>query len=394
MKLWGQMKLWVQMNLWQTYIGGDRGLGLRFLTHNPWRFAGALVGVAVAVTIMFVELGLLLGVLESQALVARRITGDLVVMDQARIDLHKWTDIRDIRLKQIAAQPGVAEVIPIYQGTMGLRNPPDRRVTRIAVFAFAPDRVPFDIGDPARISELLRRPGTVLFDKLSRPIYGDIRTGQSVELDEQLYRVMGKIGMGADVVHDGAVIMGEGDWLSRNPHDAPIMGSIHLEKGANVARVQKAILAQLPPDITVLTPAELRLREFAFTLRAAPIGILFGIGMLAGLVIGAVTCYQILFNEIVDRLKQYATLRAMGFPDHVFRRIMMEQAAVLTLGGFILGCIIAALAYAYLAHATSLAIGFDLSALALIFVLTLGMTMLAGLLALKPVAHADPAALY
>src|ERR1700742_1167783 len=134
----------------------QEGLGLRFLAHNPLRLAAALAGVAVAVVIMFVELGLLLGVLNSQAMVASRIDADLVVMNRARVDLHKWTNLDGIRLNQIAAQPDVEDVIPIYQGTMGLRNPPDLSVRRIIVFAFPANEVPFDIGNPEKISQVLR----------------------------------------------------------------------------------------------------------------------------------------------------------------------------------------------------------------------------------------------
>ena len=52
----------------------------------------------------------------------------------------------------------------------------------------------------------------------------------------------------------------------------------------------------------------------------------------ARLVIGAITCYQILFNEIVDRIKQYATLKAMGFSNAFLRRIILEQALLLSCG--------------------------------------------------------------
>jgi putative ABC transport system permease protein len=372
----------------------EQGLGFRFLAHNPPRLVAAAAGVAVAVVIMFVELGLLMGVLNSQAMVASRIKADLVVMDRARIDLHKWTDLRDIRLYQIAAQPDVADVVPIYQGTMGLRNPPDRAVRRIIVFAFPADDVPFDIGNPEKISRVLRVSGSVLYDRLSRPIFGPIRRGRDIELDAVLYRVAGFVTIGPDVVNDGAVVMSEGDWLSRNPDDQPIMGAIRLNPGVDVADAQARILAELPKDITVMTPAEVRRREFAFTLRSAPIGLLFGIGMLAGLVIGAITCYQILFNEIVDRFAQYATLRAMGFSDGFFRRVILEQAVLLSLGGFLGGVVLAWIAYAYLAHATSLPMRFDGFSLMFIFVLTVGMTVMAGMFALKPVAHADPASLY
>lgn len=372
----------------------DEGLGLKFLAHNPLRLAAALAGVAVAVVIMFVELGLLLGVLNSQAMVASRLDADLVVMDRARVDLHKWNAMRDIRLHQIAADPNVADVIPIYQDTMGFRNPPDLAVRRIIVFAFPPDNVPFDMGDKEKISQLLRVPGQVLFDRLSRPIYGKVARGKDVELDGELFNVAGMISVGPDVVNDGAVVMSEGDWLSRHPNDEPIMGAIRLTPGSDVSKVRERILGALPDDILVMTPDEVRGREFLFTLKAAPIGILFGIGMLAGLVIGAITCYQILFNEIVDRFDQYATLRAMGFPGGFFRRIILEQAALLSAGGFLAGAFLAWIACLILAHATSLAVGFGVLSMVFVLMLTVGMTVTAGLLALKPVAHADPASLY
>jgi putative ABC transport system permease protein len=233
-----------------------------------------------------------------------------------------------------------------------------------------------------------------LYDRLSRPIFGPIRRGHDIELDGLRYRVAGFVSLGPDVVNDGAVVMSEGDWLSRHPSDQPIMGAIRLKPGIAVAAAQARILAALPKDITVMTPDQVRDREFAFTLRAAPIGILFGIGMLAGLVIGAITCYQILFNEIVDRLAQYATLRAMGFSDRFFRRVILEQAVLLSLGGFAAGAVLAWIAFVYLTHVTSLAVGLDAVSLLFILVLTVGMTVMAGWFALKPVSRADPASLY
>ncbi|MGY9106125.1 MAG: hypothetical protein ACKVG0_06280, partial [Alphaproteobacteria bacterium] len=109
----------------------------------------------------------------------------------------------------------------------------------------------------------------------------------------------------------------------------PIMGVIRLSQGANPDEVRANLAASLPDDVSVFTPDELHQREISFTLRSAPLGFLFGIGMFAGLVIGSITCYQILFNEIVDRLKQYATLKAMGFSNGFLRGLIVEQALLL-----------------------------------------------------------------
>jgi len=59
--------------------------------------------------------------------------------------------------------------------------------------------------------------------------------------------------------------------LASPPSDAqPIMGSIRLAPGADAEQMKQRIVAELPKDIAVLTPQEVRARENAFTLRSAP----------------------------------------------------------------------------------------------------------------------------
>jgi putative ABC transport system permease protein len=350
--------------------------------------------MAVAVVIMFVELGLLLGVLDSQAMMADLIRGDLLVMSSSRTNLHKWNELDRIRLSQIASLPGVADAIPVYQSTAGLKNAEEDAIRRIVVIAFPATRVPLAIGDADAISRLLTTPQTVLFDRRSRPIYGAVVPDKDVELDGRLYRVGGFVDIGPDIVNDGALVMSEGDWLTRRPNARPIMGVIRLQAGASIAAVKRAIAAALPNDVSVFTPAEVKDREIAFTLKSAPIGILFGIGMLAGLVIGSITCYQILFNEIVDRMKQYAMLKAMGFSDFYLRRVILAQAILLSCGGFVLGLAAAYTVYAYIAKQTALAVQLSFTSGGLIFALAAGMSIAAGLLAMRRVRTADPAELY
>lgn len=370
------------------------GLGIRLLAYNPARLFAAFAGMAVAVVIMFVELGLLVGILDSQAMMADLVRGDLVVMSRGRTNLHKFNDFEPIRLSQIASLPGVAAAIPVYQSTAGLLNKDNDSVRRIIVLSFPAGTAPLKIGDAAEIARQLSTPQTVLFDRRSRPIFGTITAGQDVELDGTLYRVGGFVDIGPDIVNDGAVVMSEGAWLTRRPNARPIMGVIQLREGADTAQTRQAIEAALPDDVSLFTPAEVRARENTFTLRTAPIGVLFGIGMLAGLVIGSITCYQILFNEIVDRMKQYAMLKAMGFSNGFLRRVILAQAILLSFGGFALGLAAAYSVYAYIARETALAVQISLTSGGIIFGLAAGMSVAAGLIAVRRVSGADPAELY
>ena len=277
---------------------------------------------------------------------------------------------------------------------MDVRDPKDLTLRRIVIMAFPPSDVPFTIGDADEIPQKLQLPDSVLYDRLSRPIFGAFGAGDDVELDGSLYRMSGFVNIGADIVTDGVMVMGDGTWLSRHPNSQPIMGAIWLTQGIDPERAKERILAALPNAISVYTPQEVRSREIAFTLKSAPIGVLFGIGMLAGLVIGSITCYQILFTEIMDRIKQYAMLKAMGFSDAFLRRIILEQAIVLSFGGFAVGILAAWAVYSYVASETFLAVQLSGFSAALIFVLAVVMSVGAGLIALRRVAAADPAELY
>jgi len=370
------------------------GFGLRLLLHSKGRLLVAGAGIAMAVAIMFVELGMMDGVLQSQALIATLVRGDLIAMNRARSNLHKWDDMPGIRLDQIAGIAGVDRVVPIHQSTMGLRNPEDRRIRRIVVFAFPPEEVPLDIGDRLAIGRLLKVAGTVLFDRRSRPIFGRIEAGQVVELDGVPHTVGGFVEIGPDIVNDGAIVMSEGSWLALHPGSQPIMGAIRLQPGADRAEVRRRIIAALPPDVSVLTPEEVRRREIDFTLRSAPIGLLFGVGMLAGLVIGAITCYQVLFNEVTDRLSEFATLKAMGFSDGFLRRAVAEQALLLAAIGFAAGAAVAWLAFGYIAREAFLAMDLSGRLLLPVGLATVAMCLGAGLLAVRQVTRADPAELY
>jgi putative ABC transport system permease protein len=369
-------------------------LGWRLLVHNRLRLLVASASVAMGVVIIFVELGLLLGMLNAQALIAHLVRGDLLVMNIARVTLHRWDKIDLVRLDQVAAVPGVARVSPVFEDHVGLRDPDDKRVRRIILYAVPPDDIPFKLADPEGISHALKISHGFLYDRLSRPIYGKFRQGDDIQIDTVPFRVGGYVTIGADIVNDGNILMSEGDWRARSPDAKPIMGVIHLKRGASLEGTRRAILEQLPPDVTVLTPTETARRESLYTLRSAPVGLLFAIGMLAGLVIGTINCYQVLYNEISDHLRQFATLKAMGFSAQFLRAIIIGQAIILSITGFAVGAAFSWLADRYIAEQSMLPIHLSLPSALVVSCLALVMCVGAGLIAIRRVALADPAALY
>ncbi|HFE38769.1 MAG TPA: FtsX-like permease family protein [Gammaproteobacteria bacterium] len=370
------------------------GVGSRVLLFHKWRFTVAGCAIAVAVTIMFTEMGFFFGILDSQTNIAGQINGDLVVMHRTRTHLNKWNTLRRIRLQQIEAIPGVKDVLPIYKGGLAFTNPETGKTSRIIGFAFPPDSRPLNLGQTDAAIRLLKQSHTVLFDRESRAIYGNVKTGQQIELDGVKYRIGGFISMGPNIINDGAVIMSDGNWFRDRHNNKPIMGIIRLHDKSRVQQVKAKIQTLFGSDLQVFTPADLRERELHFTVKAAPIGMIFGIGMLAGLVIGISICYQVLFTTISDNTRQYATLKAIGFSNFSLLIIILEQALLLSFFGFSIGLAITAQLYELISQQTALIMQLTLLRSLFILLLTTLMCILAGLLAMRKVIKMEPAELF
>lgn len=370
-------------------------IGLRMLAHDKKRLLLSTGGIAFAVVIMFLQMGFFNGINDSQANIARMIDADLVVMHAKRTNLNKWTRFDRVRIAQVSAIPGVTRVIPIFKGGAGIKNPATNQVRRTIVYAFDPSAHPFVIpGLDDAAYRSMRIMGNILYDNRSRDIYGAFEVGDSLDIDERGYRLAAFVSMGPNLVNDGTVYMSEGSWADHGGDMRPIMAFLRIAPDADRAETVAAIGAALPEDLIALSPADLAQREIWYTIVNAPIGAIFAVGMIVSLIIGIVICYQILFNEVTDNIPQYATLKAMGFGGRYLVGIILEEAVLLALIGFLPGMVMSLFLYELLGEMTRLVMFVTPERIVLILGLTLVMCVAAGMLAIRKVLHLDPAELF
>ena len=138
------------------------------------------------------------------------------------------------------------------------------------------------------------------------------------EINGHRTRVMGTFAMGPTFASSGHVIATDLNFLRLFPDRSEGLvdiGLVMLQPGANPAAVRDAIDAVLPDDVRVLTREQFLAVEQAYWTHHLPIGFIFLLGSLLGLVVGAVIVYQILYTDVSDHLREYATLKAMGYLD-------------------------------------------------------------------------------
>lgn len=147
-------------------------------------------------------------------------------------------------------------------------------------------------------------------------------------------------------------------------------------------------------DVRVLTRDQFADNERAYWLRNSPVGFIFNLGTFMGLIVGAVIVYQILYSDVADHLSEYATLKAMGFSDMRLLLIVIQQALILTVLGFVPGLTIAQTLYILTFRATMLPIEMTLGRALLVLGLTTAMCCGSAALAVRKLRSADPAEIF
>jgi putative ABC transport system permease protein len=203
--------------------------------------------------------------------------------------------------------------------------------------------------------------------------------------------------LGTSFGYDGMVITSDLNYQRIRPvQPAELidLGLIRVRPGADPDAVRAAVDAVLPEDVQVYTKRQYIDREIGYWAKVTPIGFIFSFGALMGFGVGAVIVYQILFADVSDHLSEYATLKAVGHTDLYLAAVVVSEAAMLAVLGFLPGLGIAHRLYRLTEQATKLPLHLSTQIALSVLGLTMVMCSLAGILALRKVASADPAEVF
>jgi putative ABC transport system permease protein len=104
--------------------------------------------------------------------------------------------------------------------------------------------------------------------------------------------------------------------------------------------------------------------------------------------------YQILYTDVSDHLAEYATLKAMGYKNSFLEFVVFQEAIILAALGYIPGFAISLGLYDLTKKATFLPIGMAFDRALLVFVLTVIMCSISGIIAVRRLRKLDPADIF
>jgi putative ABC transport system permease protein len=373
------------------------------LSRDKVRLLVGVAGVAFAVILVFMQLGFRTAVYESATRYHRALDYDLVMVSPKTPFVGVPRAFSRRRLFQVLGFRGVAAVSPLYIYQANWKNPWNFNVRNIVAVGVDPARRSFLLPEVVSRLALLQRDDAILFDALSRPEFGPVAERVSepqplhVEVNNRRFLIAGLFSLGTSFGIDGTLITSDLNYrrmFPERPASHIDVGLIQLEPGTDAEALRDVLDGALEDDVLILTRDQWMDREVRYWASTTPIGFVFGFGAIMGLIVGAVIVYQILFADVSQHLREYATLKAMGYSNRFLSGVVLEEAAWLAGLGYLPGIAVTVMLYGITAEATRLPLELTVARTLGVLALTVGMCGCAALIALRKVRAADPAEVF
>ena len=369
-------------------------LARKNLLHDRLRFVITISGVAFAVTLVLVQVGLFMGLLDKATTTIEHASADIWVTshETPNVDFaHNFPETTALRVRSV---PGVARADNLILQFMNIQLPTgaEEGCLVYALADFGAWNLPWDVNE-GDVRDL-KRGRFMLMDRSAERRFGPFQVGDYREILGRRFKIIGTTSDAQSFTTAPVIFM---DFKNAQEQLQTLQGKtqyvlVKLEPGADRDAVVAEIRRRLPYN-DVHTKAEWAARSRAYWIVSTGLGMNMGITVFLGVLVGIVVVAQTLYTSAVEHVKEFGTVKAIGGSNWDIYRILGEQALIAANVGFVLG---SAISYAIspLMEKLHLNVLVTVPFAAAVFVGTLIMCLGAAMLSFRRVASIDPALVF
>ena len=389
----------------RSNILNDLPLAWLQLKRQPVKYLVAIAGIGFAALLMYMQIGFQSGLLTSSTTFYAALDADLVLISPKTVSSGSFSQFPQSQLFRANGYEDVESVIPMYVTNIVAQKLGGQKPTSLRVIGYDPDVTALTVDAINEQSTNLKTAGYALFDT-----EGNSRTGPVAKAIEQngyqfltlynlsqTFRTVGLFGLGSTFAADSNIVTSAGTaiQLADQLNFGEIsLGLIKVKNKKSVLQLQKNLRELYGGEIQVLTKDELIAQEQNYWNTSSSFGVVFGFGTFMGVIVGGVMVYQVLYTDVTDHLKEYATLKAMGFSNQFILGIVIQEAILLGISSFIPSTLVSAGMYAFLTSASGISIQMTHQKIGLVGALTVGICAASAAIAVNKLRDADPASVF
>jgi len=312
-------------------------MGIQMMFHDRLKLAGTLFGVVFAVVLGNFQAGTFLALLGKNRMFVENVPVDVWIVPPGTRQFQGGKPLTDAQLNRARATEDVewAEPLVLQTAQVQLTNGGAEPVSLVGT------RAPRFAGGPWNVvrgnTEDLLQPGAVFFEDAEREKLGGINLGSVRELAGHKVQAVGftwgLLPFAPAYAFAEQTLAREILKLAPDKHTFILVG---VAPGADHVAVRER-LARALPDTRVMTRREYLDAILKYILTETQIGFSFGLSTIMGLLVGLITVALSMFSSVIDNMRQFGTLKAMGATNGDLARLLFVQAVVYGLVGSLLG---------------------------------------------------------
>jgi putative ABC transport system permease protein len=320
-------------------------LATKILLHDRTRFAITVAGVAFAVALVFVQVGLFEGLLSSATVTIEREdagprrAADLWVTARNTPNVDFSNTFPETYVQRVRSVPGVerADNLIVWFATVALPSGARETAVVYAMEHFDRWNLPWRVveGDP----EDLRRGKFVMLDESARKRFGAFAVGDFREFQGQRLKIIGRTREAKSFTTTPIAFTSYRLAQALNPQELQQRTTyilVKLKPGTDVEAARRAIAARLPFNDVHTQATWARLSRGYWT-ESTGLGLNMYTTVFLGCLVGVVVVAQTLYTATMDHLKEFATVKAIGGTNGEIYRILAKQAVIAAVVGYALG---------------------------------------------------------
>ena len=316
-------------------------LATKSLLHDKLRFLITVSGVAFAVTLVFVQVGLFLGLMDNASLTIEHLDADLWVTSHNTANIDFSHTFSETYIKRVRSIPGIARADNLIVWFMNV-SLPNGAVEGTEVYAledFSRWNFPWNVVD-GNITDL-RRGNYIVVDDSAKRRWGPFDVGEYREVLGRRLKIIGRSINALSFTTTPLTFMDYRLAQSLNPSD--LRGNttyvlVKLAPGANIEQVRAEIRHRLPYN-DVFTRDEWARRSRTYWVDSTGLGLNMYLTVFLGCLVGIVVVAQTLYTSTMEHIKEFGTVKAIGGGNADIYSILAKQATIAAVAGFALGAL-------------------------------------------------------
>lgn len=370
-------------------------VALKIIFYDKVRSLITLAGVVFAVALIFAQIGIYLGLMETSSTIIDHTNGDIWITSKNSKNFDFSQPFPERKINQVLAVEGVKDAEKLIV-TWGVIKQKQGGTEQVEIVGYNPDT---GIGGPW---------------KMKTGHFRDVKNGNYTIVDESSMRRLGRFETGdyREILNKRLKIVGTSEEV-KSFTTAPIIFTSYktaqnlggyvgpdntvfiiasVEDGYSDKEVINRLRRSLS-NVDIYTKDEFSRKTRLYWTIETGVGLSFLITILISFLIGMLIVGQTIYNSTIEYLKEFGTLKAIGATNLNIYQIIFSEALINASIGYVIGLILTLLSIKVY-NASEMVFTIKLWVALLVFFLSLIMCLSAAFFSVRKVRKIDPALLF